>query len=420
MNLFLARRLYQGYGNDKRKRASAPATRIATVGVAVGLAVMLLSACIVRGFQREVSRKVTGFAAHAELLDLGSFSSPENFPIVAGDSLLKALKNQPGIASAQRYSQKIGILKTEEDFQAISLKGVDSDYDMSFIGQHIVAGTLPSFARSADTTATTTRIVISQPTADALRLAAGDRVYAYFFEDAVKMRRFEIAAIYKTNLKQFDKTFAFTDKRTVDRLNGWDTAQVSGVELHVSDFGRLAETTAALREQLQGRTDSLGGTYSLLSVRENPRTEGVFHWLDLLDMNVWVILILLLCVAGFSMISGLLILILEQTNTIGLLKALGATNTRIRHIFLYYAALIIGRGLLLGDAIALSLLLLQQQTGLFKLNPETYYVSTVPVELSPAIILGLNIGTLAITMLALITPSFMISRIQPAKALRFD
>lgn len=417
MNFFLAHRFFKSNTADSGRRASAPAIRIATIGMAVGLAVMILSVSIVRGFQREVSNKVTGFAAHIEVLNPGTFGSPEGYPVVADSAFLAGLQTLPQVTSVQCYSEKIGILKTEESFQAISLKGVGESFLPTFIGANMLEGEFPAYRDSVDSN----RIVISSTVANALHLSVGSRVYAYFFEDAVKMRRFDIAGIYKTNLRQFDKVYAFTGKRSVDKLNGWQRGEASGIELRVRDFDEVNSVAAQVRHWLAGRaSDSLYTETIALSVKENPRTEGIFHWLALLDTNVWVILILLLCVAGFTMVSGLLILILERTNTIGILKALGATNARIRHIFLNYALLIAVRGMLAGNATALALIFLQRHTGLFRLNPETYYIDTVPVDISLLPILSINIATLTLTMLVLVAPSYMISRIEPAKAIRFD
>ena len=221
-------------------------------------------------------------------------------------------------------------------------------------------------------------------------------------------------------MKQFDRSFALTGKAVVNRLNDWQPDQSSGLELRVKDFSALDQATQRVGRLVNGRKDKNGASYAVMSIKENPRTASVFNWLTLLDVNIWVILVLVTLVAGFSMVSGLLILILERTSTIGLLKALGSSNTRMRNTFLYYAAFIILRGLVIGNVIGLSLVLLQQHFGWVQLNPETYYVSTVPISLNWWYILLLNISTFIITLAALVVPSFIISRIQPAKAIKFD
>lgn len=416
MNLFLARRFFRSGNKENKRKASAPAIRIATAGVALGLVVMILSLCMVKGFQSEVSRKLTGFASQMEILDLKSCTSPESYPIVTDAAFIDKVRHIPGVARVQRVSGKMGILKTEDSFQGVALKGVGQDYDLNFIRENLVEGEMPVFTDSASTN----KILISQMQADALGLKVGGRVYAYFFENTVKMRRFEIAGIYRTNLSQYDKLFVITDIYTVGRLNGWEPDQSSALELSFDDFDRLDEMQVRVARVVNGTTDRNGASYSALSIKENPRVASVFTWLELLDFNVLIILVLMVCVAGFTMVSGLLILILERTNTIGVLKAMGATNTRIRHIFLWFAAMIVGRGLLIGDAVGLAVIWAQSRWGLVRLDPATYYVDAVPVEFNVWWILGLNVATLFITVLALIVPSFMISRIQPARVIRFD
>ncbi|MBR1593669.1 MAG: ABC transporter permease [Alloprevotella sp.] len=415
LSVMLARRFFSS-GAENGKRASRPAIVIATAGIAVGLAVMIVSVCVVRGFQAEVSNKLMGFGSHMEVLDINSFASPESFPVTTDAALVHALEALPEVTKVQRYAEKIGILKTEESFAAIELKGLGPEYDTAFLRKHLVEGKLPQFSD----TVSSNELVISKRISDDLQLHVNDRVYAYFFEETVKMRRFRIAAIYQTNMKQFDRTFAITDLHTVRRLNSWDASQSSALEIRVSDFSHLDEMKEKVEDVVDAMPDTTGTLRSVLTIRENPRTAGVFNWLALLDTNVYVILVLILLVASFSMISGLLILILERTQTIGVLKALGATNTRLRHTFLYYGALIILRGMLIGNVLSLQLLWAQRQFSLIHLNPETYYVDTVPVSLEWWPIVLVNVVTLLLTVLALVVPSFLVSRIQPARAIRFD
>lgn len=413
--LFLARRFFLT-NEDKKKRASTPAIHIATAGIAIGLVVMILSVCIVRGFKNEISNKVTGFAADIEIVDPYSFASPEGFPLVTDTAFLEKVASVNGISRVQRFAEKMGILKTEEEFQAVSFKGIAQDYDTSFLRGYIVEGKIPEFSDNK----ATSKLIISKMQSDALGLKVGDRVYAYYFEDAVKMRRYEIAAIYQTNMKQFDKTYAWTDMATVRQLNSWKPEQTSGIEIRVKDFSQLESVTNALTKIFGEQKDQYGGRYGIFSIKQNPRTSGVFNWLSLLDMNIWVILILVLAVAGFSMVSGLLILILERTNTIGILKAIGASNTKIRHTFLNYAMFIILRGMLIGNAVSFLLIFLQNKYHIVHLDPETYYMDTVPVQSEPWIWIVLNLVTLLFTLAALIVPSYLVSRIQPAKAIRFE
>lgn len=413
---FLARRFYNSAGCDKKRRASRLAIRIATAGVALGLAVMLISICVVKGYQREIKERLVGFASHIEILDRNSLASPESFPIVTDGTVMEMVKQMPEISHVQRVSLKMGIIKTEDAFQTIVLKGVGKEYNLSFLKKHLVAGRIPDF--TADSAANA--IIISRKQADAMHLGLGDRVYTYFISDDIKLRRFRIEGIYETHLAQFDTYYIWTGQSVVNQLNNWQEDQSSSLEIALNDFSRLDEVQARLARSIGICSDRNGANYSTLSVKENPRTAATFEWLALLDFNVWVILVLMMGVAGFTMISGLLILILERTRTIGVLKALGACNSRIRHTFILYAVLIVVRGLVWGNAIGLGIVALQNYFKPFRLDPSTYYVDAVPVEVDWTWVVGLNAATLLVTVLALVVPSFVISRIQPARAIRFE
>lgn len=412
----MARRLYRGLGgiSEKGKKASVPAIHIATAGVALGLAVMIISISVVQGFKQEISRKVTGFAAHVEVMDVNTLYIPDASPIYTGKDFLSWLGQQPEVKHAQRTSEKIGVLKTNEDFQGITIKGAGPEYDMSFIREHLVAGKLPAFSDKEPDN----RIVLSQYQADNLKLKVGDRVYAYFFDRTVKTRRFQVVAIYQTNLKQFDKTFALTGLCTVNKLNGWPDSVASKVEVFVRDFSRLEASSEALSVGMNKSKYRKNGGPAVITVKEH--YPQVFSWLGLLDMNVWIILGLMVCVASFTMTSGLFILILEHTSTIGILRAMGATGASVRRCFLWLASIIAVRGLVLGNIIGLSLLGIQKQWGVVHLDPATYYVDVAPVAIDPIVVLLVNAGTLLLTLVALVGPSFAASRVQPAKAIRFE
>lgn len=413
---FLALRFYKHAGRDSDRKASLLAIRIATAGVALGLAVMIISVCVVKGFQTEIRAKLAGFAAHLEVLDERSFSSPESYPIVTDQALMSKIKTVPGITRVQRVSEKMGILKTNDAFQTILLKGVGADFDTTFLRQCVVEGRLPRFAKEGGAD----EVIISQQVARTLGLKRGDRVYAYFVSDAIRLRRFTIVGIYATNLSQFDERMIWTDRHTVNKLNDWDPEQSSALEIFLTEPEKTDVVQADINRLVGGMDDGRGGVYDTMSLSENPTTAAVMQWLSLLDFNVLVILALMLGVAGFTTISGLLILVLERTRTIGILKSLGASNTRIRRVFLTYATLIVAKGLLWGNILGVGIVLLQRYFGWIKLDPATYYVSEVPVEINFWWIVGLNVATLVISVLALIVPSFMISRIQPAKAIRYE
>ena len=395
-----------------------PAVHIATAGVAVGLAVMILSVCLVKGFQGEVAAKLAGFASHIEVLDLNSQTDADNHPITADAALMDVVKKTTQAETVQRVSVKIGVMKTHDDFSGIMLKGIGKEYDKKFIRSCMVEGMFPDFGNNADAI---NQIVLSRQIAEMLHLKVGDKVYVYFFTNTIKQRRFEIAGIYETHLQQFDKNFVWTDLQTINQLNDWGEEQCSLLEVKLQNFDDLEERTAKLGDAVTAYKHTHQITnLSVMSIRDNPRTRPVLSWLELLDLNVMVILVIMLCVAGVTMISGLLILILERTTTIGVLKALGASNRRIRRIFLVYAGHILVRGMVIGNVFAFLLALLQSQFHLVRLDPATYYVDAVPLAYDPVWLIGINLATLLITLLTLVLPAFIVSVVQPAKTIRFD
>lgn len=413
--LFIAKRIYSDHSDD-RQRVSKPVIRIATLGVAIGLAVMIVSVCVVLGFKHTIRDKVVGFGSHIQVANFYALqSSATDQPIVIGDSMLNVLGKTKGTAHVQRFAMKQGILKTDNDFLGVAFKGVGEEFDSTFIHNNMVSGYIPHFSSKANGN----KILVSKTMADKLRLKSGDRIFAYFIDNSgVRTRRFTIAGIYQTNLSQYDKTICFCDLYTAVKLNGWEPDQVSGAELSVDDFGRLNETMADIIKNVNRTTDRNGATYSSKTIRE--LSPQIFSWLDLLDLNVWIILAIMTAVAVVTMTSGLLIIILERTTMIGVMKALGARNSTIRHTFLWFAAFIVAKGLIIGDIIGLGLVALQHLTGLAKLNPATYYVDTVPMEINWMFVLLLNIGTLLIAMFVLIAPSYLISHIHPAKSMRYE
>ncbi len=413
--LFLARHIHNN-GNN-RQQVSRPAIRIATIGVAVGLAVMIVTVSVIFGFKHTIRDKVVGFGSHIQLLNFNTQQTAIPAPIVVSDSLAEALRQVPNVRHVGRYTMTQGILKTDSDFLGVAFKGIGEDYDLTFIRDNMKAGSLPAFS----TTKSSYQLLISQKIADKLRLTVGSKVYAYFINsDDVRARKFTVCGIYQSNMKQFDNVLCITDYRIPIRLNQWADNQCSGAELTVGDFDRINETAAQVVDIIK-RENSRSEDDDLLTVQTIYEAyPQIFSWLSLLDINVWIILALMTCVAGFTMISGLLIIILERTQTIGILKALGAQNVTIRHTFLWFAAFIIGRGLLVGNIIGIGIVVLQQHTGLVALDPDSYYVSTVPVELNLPIILALNVATLAISLFVLIAPSFLVSHIRPVKAIRFE
>lgn len=412
-SLFLANRIYSS-PTDKRK-VSRPAIRTAIAGVAIGLAVMLITVSVVLGFKHTIQDKVIGFGSHIQIENFLTMQSTDPYPITVNDSLLKVIKKIKGVAHTERFALTQGILKTDDNFLGITFKGIAQDYDPHFLHAHLLKGTIPSFSDKKSSR----QLLVSKMVADQLNIDVGKQLFAYFItQGEVRVRKFTVCGIYETNLSQFDRMLCFTDLYTTVRLNKWEADQCTGIQLSVADFSRLELTAANVVAQVNRTTDHEGNT--LMSQTIHEAYPQIFSWLELLDINVWIILILMICVAGFTMISGLLIIILERTQMIGILKALGARNLTIRHTFLWFSAMIISRGLLWGNAIGLGLIFLQQYIGIISLDPATYYVSEAPVEINWLYVLLLNLSTLLISLLVLIGPSFLVSHISPVKSMRYE
>lgn len=410
--LFIAHRIYKN--DEGGKEVSKPAIRIAMAGIAIGLAVMIISVAVVIGFKHQVRDKVVGLSSDILVTSMDEAQSYQTTPVVGNDSLLHVLEAVPAVSHVQRYATKPGMIMTSDNFQGMVLKGVAQEYDTRFLKKHLVKGEVPSFS---DSTASN-KVVISQTIADRLSLTVGDKLYTYYLEDNIRARRLTVAGIYQTNFSAYDDLFLITDLYTVTRLNNWEREQVGGIEVEVKDYGLLEQVNEHIRELLNEKSDRYGSVYYSRTVEEvYPQ---IFAWLDLLDVNVWVILILMVGVAGFTMISGLLIIILERTNMIGVLKALGADNTSVRKVFLSFSVLLIRKGMLWGNVVALLFCVLQYYFKIIKLDPATYYVDAVPVELNVGVWLLLNLGTLVVSVLMLVGPSYLVSRIHPARSIRFE
>ena len=412
--LFIARRIYQTKEKEGDRNVSKPAVRIAMVGIAIGLAVMILSVAVVVGFKHEVRDKVIGLGADILVTSLDVVQSYQVTPVVGDDSLISALGKMPGVKHVQRYATKPGMIMTSDNFQGIVLKGIGQEYDTTFLHRHLQEGHIPAFTDSVSSN----QVLVSKTIADRLGVRVGDKLYTYYLENNIRARRLTVAGIYQTNFSSYDDLFLLTDLRTVERLNNWEPGQVGGLEIQVTDYDLLDETNGYILSSLDKKTDKYGGRYYAQTIEEvYPQ---IFAWLDLLDINVWVILVLMVGVAGFTMISGLLIIILERTNMIGVLKALGADNTAIRKVFLSFAVFLIRKGMLWGNVIALTCCAVQYFFRPVRLDPAVYYIDAVPMELNLWIWLLLNAGTLVVSVLMLVGPSYLISRIHPARSIRFE
>lgn len=407
--LFIAKRIYSDKGD--RRKVSRPAIRIATIGVAIGLAVMIITVSVVLGFKHAIREKVAGFGSHIQVYNVQA----TGYPICINDSTLKAYEAVEGVRHAERFAMTQGILKTDEDFLGVMLKGIGQEYDTTFISENLVEGTLPQFSDDK----TKYPLVVSKTIAQKLRLKTGDKLFAYFIgQDDVRVRRFTICGIYQTNMKRFDDQICLTDLYVTQRLNGWDSLQCSGAELLVNDFEQLKPTNLNVLRSLKGQTDRDGNTTVSYAITEvYPQ---VFSWLELLDVNVWIILGLMVSLAGFTMISGLLIIILERTQMIGILKALGASNGSIIKTFMYYGIMITARGMLWGNVLGIGLVMLQQYTGIITLDAQTYYVSEAPMELNPLLIAIINLQTILSCAVVLLLPCILILFIHPARSMHYE
>ncbi|MGI6073823.1 MAG: ABC transporter permease [Fermentimonas sp.] len=411
--LFIARRIYRGDEKNER-RVSSPAIKIAVGGIALGLAVMVVSVCIIVGFKNEVRGKVVGFGSHIQVTTFENNTSYEHSPIVYNDTLSNLLYSIPNVAHLQEYVSKPGIIKTDDNFMGVVLKGVTESYDWDFFSKNMVEGEVISF----DDTTNVNQTIISKSIADKLQLKLGDRITLYFVQEPVRARRFDIVGIYETNFEDYDKLFLITKKDVLTSLNGWDDDMVSGVEVLVKDYDALDETTSDMFYTITNYKDRLGNRLFARSIKDiNPM---IFNWLELLDINVWIIIALMVIVSGFTMISGLLIIILEKTNMIGILKSIGTRDTNIRKIFLYLSSFLIVKGMLWGNIVGLLFCFVQKRFGIIKLDPSTYYLSSVPIEMNFFYLILLNIGTLLVSLLMMIGPSYLVARIAPSKSIKFE
>lgn len=412
--LFIAKRIHFSKGEDDRK-VTPPAIRIAIAGVALGLATMILSVAIVVGFKKEVREKVVGFGAHIQITNFKNSSLYDTHPIALSDSMQTMLSSNPKIKYFEGFASKPGIIKTDDEFLGIILNGVGADYDWSFMEKNLLDGKLPVYSDSA----ASNEILISRYIADKLHLKIGDSLYTYFIQNNdVRARKFTVTGIYQTNFLDYDRMYVMADVRHIQKLNGWQENQYNGFSVLLKDYDDVDDMTENLYFAFNELTDPYGQNFYVSSLKE--QNIQIFNWLDMLDINVWIILGLMAVVSGFTMISGLFIIILERINMIGVLKALGASNFFIRKTFLYVSFFLIGKGMLIGNAIGLILCFVQHQFHIIKLNPQDYYISSVPIDLNLWAWLLLNIGCMAVSLLMLLGASYIISMIRPARSIRFE
>lgn len=419
---FLARRLYTG--RDDGHAVARPAMRIALIGIAVGLAVMIVSICVVMGFKSEVADKVVGFGSHIQVVSLTQDQYQQRMPVITTDSLINVVTHAADgyaphgsnpIRKVQRYAMKRGMLKTNDDFLGLQFKGVDQDYDTTFFSTFLIKGRLPQFGSDE----ASNQLLISKQIANDLGLDVGDRVFAYFVEaDNMRARRFTVCGIYETNLSEYDRNNVLTDIYTIRRLNNWDPDQSSGLEILIDNFADLEPVTDRLSDVVGHTIDRDGCTYGVFHVKE--LAPHIFSWLGVLDVNVVMILVLMICVAAFTVASGLLIIMLERIQMVGLLGALGATNATIRKMFSHFAVMLVGRGMLWGNAVGLILCWVQRQFHIIALDASVYYIDSVPIRFDWALIILVNIITLLISVIVIFGSSHLMSLGRPAQTMRWE
>ena len=411
MNLeyFIAKRLITS--KDYKSSISAPIIKIAISAIAIGMVMMIVSVATGIGLQQKIREKVSAFNGHIVISNYDNNQSEVTLvPVSTKQNFYPKFTSVPGIAHIQAIATKAGIIRTETAFEGIILKGVGKDYKWNNIKEYLVSGKLPNFSKEINQD-----VVISQFLANRLNLKVGDSFNTFFIkEEQNKLplsRRFKITGIFNSGFQEFDATYIIGDIRHLQRINKWSKDEVGAFEVFVNDFDNIEETG----EQVYEQTSSTLDTKTIIE-----KYSYIFEWLQLFDFNIIVILVVMILVATINMVVALLVLILERTQMIGILKALGADNWSVRKIFLYNAFYLIIRGLFWGNLIGISLLLIQQNFGIIKLNPENYYVNQAPVYLNFGYILVLNLLTITICFLVLLIPSYIITKISPVKAIRYD
>ena len=400
----IAKRLY--FSEEGRARTSRPAVRVALGGILIGVMVMIVAICVVVGFKQEIQRKVAGFGSHIQVVNFDNNATYELQPVEVSDSLLQKLRGLPYVKHVSTFASKPGILKTDSAFQGIIFKGTDY---WDYFAENLVSGSLPEEKNE---------VIISTVLASQLHLAVGDAILCYFVQEDLRVRKLYVSGLYNTCMSEMDRLFVLGDIDLVRQLNHWRASQASGIEVLVDDLRHLQEAADGVYFATANRLDEAGNAFYTQTLEQlNPQ---IFGWLDLLDMNVVIIIVLMLCVSGFSIITGLIILILESITLIGTLKALGAHNRFVRRIFIYEAILLVGKGMLWGNVLGLGLVALQYFTQVIPLDASIYYVSYVPMAFPWGWLVALNIGVLLVAWVIMLAPSAIVSQISPAKVMHFE
>ncbi|MBU2555610.1 MAG: ABC transporter permease [Bacteroidetes bacterium] len=403
---FIAKRI-SARGSDN---LSGPVVRISVVSVALGVVFMLLSIAIVIGFQKSISDKVTGFTSHLQIVPFDNNESLESAPIATDGQFIDDLKNNPEVTHLQFTARKAGVLKTDDQIQGVIFKGVDKGYDSVFLKESLVEGRYLHLGEET----TSNEVLVSALLASKLHIKIGDDIRLWFVQEGQSQprgRKLNVSGIYSTSLEEFDNNFIIGDLKHIRKLNEWKENEAGAIEIMLKNEEKIRETAFVLNRKVP---------YDMTVVTVLDAYPQIYNWLDLLDMNVVVILTLLILVASITLISTLLIIIIERTNMVGLLKSLGATNRTIQKIFLIKTGKIVFQGMIWGNAVGILLIAIQHYFKIIKLSPESYYIDYVPVEISVVGFLLLNTGILLVTFLVLVIPAYTITHINPAKALRYN
>ena len=412
LDYFIAKRIYSD--KESKKQLSKPIIKIAQISIALGIVVMLISISVTVGFKNQIKSKTVGFGSHIQIVNYDLNNSYESIPITKDNDLINRIKSIEGVKFVQEYATKAAVFKNNRQVEGIILKGVNSTFNSEFFSKNITQGEVFDI----NDTIKSNQILISEKTAKSLKVSLGDTILTYFIQKPIRFRKFVITGIYNTGIPELDKMYAIIDIKHIQKLNKWKNNMISGYEVNITNFDDIDITKQLVQNEVG---------YGVYKDKQKLRVESIkdvfpmlFEWIGLFDANVWVILILITAVAGFNMVSGLLVIILENTQMIGVLKAMGSKNRNIRNLFLYYSTMLIVKGVFWGNVIGIGLLSIQYYLGLVKLDPESYYVDTVPVEFSIVYFLLFNIATIIVTVAMLIIPSMIVSRITPAKAIRFN
>jgi len=388
--------------------------QLSVFSISLSIAVMIISLAVVTGFKKEIRNKVVGFGSHIQIVNFDANNSFESIPISSDQNFLQTIESIPQVKHLQVFATKPGIIKAGRENQGVIAKGVGSDFDWSFFNKNLVEGS--SFL--VNDSVKTNEVLISKRLSSLLKLNVGEEFIMFFFGERPRPRRFKISGIFETSLEDFDEQFILVDIGHIQKLYDWDEDQISGFEILIEDYSKIDDITSTIRNIAGFEFLDDGSRLRIVNIIE--KYPQIFHWLNLLDMNVFIILLLMIVVAVVNMISGLIIIILDRTNTIGLLKSIGACNQMLKRIFLYQAFFLILKGLVIGNIIAIALCYVQDRFQCIKLNRSSYFIDYVPINLTPEIFVFTNIGSLILIFLAMFMPALIIMHIDPVKTLRYN